>query len=543
MKWRETLSRSSYMVRVVLLLFFVSLAVKLYWYGSLPASLACDFVCAQRLTLGEKPYVDFYFDDSPLSIIARLPLCFLQGLLGFVGAGDSLSLSVLILTVLAYLASLYFSVFIYNGADKGRLDKAAFLTLLSGYMLGEIAVSFLAGSRQHLLCLSLSPYLTVLVLRLYGGEARRGDNIFSALLLSLGLGLSYYFLPIAPVLLALEVALAKERGRYFGQRALLLVLMPVLILLGLAALFDTRELFAWILPLKHSQYLVEPAALYGVGRSPDLRVFFYCLTATVLTAFGLTNARKLLYPALALCFCGLSLYLFSVYGLSEQIVLALWSCALLAAMIFAGLAKFIYVKGGAAFGLPQLGRKLAVVGQILTLVLATFLGSGAWLMSGSRLLESPEFRRNLPELRERLKECDASRPVLFLSGRPSPGPALILSCGRLVGGYFISSEPLGTLANLLHRNCDGRWLNKDKDWLADLKKTLLTRLQREIETSPNLTIFIEGGDIYELIKRDSVKDCINKLREVKPNCRYYALPEGASEYADWNYDFFEYVKD
>lgn len=530
------------MMRIVFVLFLLSLAAKLYWFGSLPSSLAIELTAAQRMLLGERPFSDFYFDDSPLSIIVRLPVCLLTRLFFFAPPPANLNMAQMVVSLLAYFASLLFSTAIYIRARRGSFDKTTFLTVLSGYILGETALVYLNGSLQHLLCLALSPYLTTVFLRLYGGESRRRDTISSALLAAFALSLSFHFLPIGVLLLVLEASLSGSFKRTFiSARAGLLLFLPPLILAASALCFDYNELFDWILPLRHSQYLIEPSALYGFGRSPDLRTFVYCFCAIAVTALGLTGGRRLFYPALALSFVGFSMYLFSIYGLSEELVLCLWSSAVMLAFLAAGLAKLIYVKSGAAYGLPSRASKLRLLGLASVSALSLFLASGVWLQYDPKLLQSPEFAGNLPELRDHLRE-NRAKPVLFLSGKPSPGPALVLAVGRQPAGYFISSEALGSVANLKVRHCDGRWLNREKDWLLDLEKVLLQRLHDDIARTERLSVFIEGGEMHDLIEQGAVKDLLVEMQPIQPNCRYYAIPSGPSEYADRNYDFSQYEK-
>ncbi|HNG18895.1 MAG TPA: hypothetical protein PLI59_06950 [Candidatus Obscuribacter sp.] len=520
---------------------------------NLSPTTAYQLSAAAAVLNGAVPFVSFYFDELPTQIVVRLP----EVLLSWLGqyfpgsnGGAQLAIAHYLLTQVYQFFVFAFCLRIWR-RSPGQSGGRPLLYLLA-LMGAQLPFVFQLGCVQHLVFLGLVPLLFWGAVseseeRESLSSERRQDFLLALLTASAAASLSLPCLPL-PFLVVTAQALLLARPSLLAWGGIAFALLLLLLFGGfqLMPAACASELGQWILTLRASVYKVENMMVFGIGTSPDRRDFVYCLTASLLLAFGIGRERFWMIPLAVMSVWGFLVYTISYSGLSDFLVLGYMSAlVLLLCGCFVLVEMLTRVFPRLFFAVKRERRRL-----IPWVVVASLLvGAVAMPVWGSLMLtrqikdEGAGFdaERGYIDLRRAIEENSApGERVILLNGRLAPAcPELLLS-GRQNSSYFLNGEPLGLISNLVRQKVDGLWLARHSQFVKETDELLAARLKLDLDREPPVCLLVEGGEMEDYLTDHGLRKWLVDRYELKGFARYISPSLAPREFCDWNWDYGVY---
>ncbi len=540
------------------LVFFASLVYRAFYFMELSGTVCYEMEAATRIIGGRMPYYDFYFDQPLLSAYMRIPSVILARLFAdLAGSREMLvvtpfwsrALSSYIITALTAVLSFLLCFYVVISVRLSQKSLRSLAAALVGYGLANFAMGFVFGCAQHVFCLLLTPYLFLRAIRWAGAKPAIWLPIICGVLAGLGAGMSPLFLPVILLVEVTELLSTRFQKRkppveFWALLAAYALSWTWILTLSSAAL---AELDDWIIPLKIASLHLDQIAFYGSGSTPDRRSVIYLCSAVMISCFGLTNRAPLLRPLATVMMCGFSIYLSTMTGLSSELSILIWSMCLALSVI-----AIILIDGALlanfARRYPYLTYREARVNRVKVVLFALFCLAALGIMAGC---ETMERRENIavavgpqaldPDFIDiETALVNYSKPdqkVLILNGRLLPTFPIYARVNRQICGYYLSSEPLSTVANIQDHSLTDQVFGKPFGWLAKVKAKLYSRIGAEIQIQKPAVILVEGGQTYDKMKDMGILAIILKDYTAEGEGRYHSWSSGAKEFADWNYRY------
>lgn len=536
--------------RPALVLAFVVVLFQSAFALNLSPTTAYQLSAAAAVLNGAVPFVSFYFDELPTQIMVRLPEVLLSRLWQYWPGGNCgapLALSHYLLTLVYQFFVFAFCLRIWR-RSSGRAGGRPLLYLLA--LLGaQLPFVFQLGCVQHLVFLGLVPLVFWGAVS-ESGEAeplssgRRQDFALALLTASAAASLSLPCLPLPFLIVSAQASLLARPSLFaWGGLAFSMVLLLLFGGFQLMPPSCASELTQWILTLRGSVYKVENMMVFGIGTSPDRRDFIYCLTASLLLAFGSGRERLGMIPLAVVAVWGFLVYTVSYSGLSDFLVLGYMSALVL---LFCGSFCFVEMLTRVfprLFVAVKRERRSLVPWVVLLLL---WFGAVAMPVRGSLMLTSQirdEGAGALADcgyidLRRAIEENSApGERVFLLNGRLAPAcPELLLS-GRQHFSYFLSGEPLGLVSNLVRQKVDGLWLARHSQFVKETDELLAGRLRVDLENDPPVCLLVEGGEMEDYLTDHGFRKWLVDRYELKGFARYISPCLAPREFCDWNWDY------
>lgn len=554
-------------VLATLAIFAVSIVYRAFFVSDLCGAVCYEVEAAQRMLQGQVPFRDFYFDLPLTTVYLRMPTVLLaqlisapvNSILSFNAIAIASFVEVTLLAVFSFALCFY----IVLASKLDDVSQKQFCFALLGTAIANMAMGYSYGCAQHVFILLLSPYF---FLRLSAwlkpaNSSEAGNKIgnawfrfFCGLMAGFGASLDPLF-----IIVPLTIEVVELLTRYLGGKAntfadeffwlLVCFLLSWSYLLGLDQKALT-ELFDWIIPLKYTSYYLDQIAYFGLGATPDRRDVIYLCTAAAICAFGLAKRLPLLRPIMAFMLAGFVLYQMGMSGLSTDILLVIWAtcmafavevCYLFDSSFFASICrrypKLSYSR------LPKVQSALLLTFSTIAILTLAALEArqrrdNVTVWSGPQAIDPTylELADSFP------KYCPPGASIMILNGRLLPGFPLYSQAEKPIAGYFISTEPFSSLANIENHNLADHMVGKPLGWIVATKKKMFERVRSDINLKKPGVIVIEGGQTFDGLEKSGIIAQI--LSDYTCNCeaRYHSRCIGAKEFADWNYRYNVYER-
>ncbi len=540
------------------LVFSASLIYRAFYFMELSGTVCYEMEAAGRIIAGQMPFYDFYFDQSLLIAYLRIPAVFLAKLFADLASSRAIlvvtpfwssALSSYIITALTAVLSFLLCFYIVTSSRLPQKPLRLLAAALVGVGLANFAMGFVFGCAQHIFCLLLTPYLFLRAIRWAGAKPPVWLRILCGVLAGLGAGISPLFLPVILLVEITELVSTrfqklKPPVEFWALLAAYALSWTWILTLNAAAL---AELDDWIIPLKIASLHLDQIAFYGYGATPDRRSVIYLCTAVMVICFGLISRAPFLRPLATVMMGGFSIYLSTMTGLSSELSILIWSMCLALSVI-----AIIFIDGSLVANFarryPYLSHRETRVNSVKVYLFALFCLGSLGVMAGC---ETMERRENITvTIGPRALDPDFidietaltnySRPdqkVLILNGRLLPTFPVYARVNRQICGYYLSSEPLSTMANIQDHSLTDQILGKPFGWLTKLKAKLYSRIGAEIQIQKPAVILVEGGQTYDKLQEMGIVSIILKDYTAEGEGRYHSWCSGAKEFADWNYRY------
>ncbi|CAN5398234.1 hypothetical protein BH11CYA1_BH11CYA1_04100 [soil metagenome] len=576
-----TKNRTLLVTLAALAVFTASIVYRAVFCTDLSGAVCYEIEAAHRMLQGQIPFRDFYF-DLPLTLpLLRMPTVWLAQLLT---TGSHLSAAVLSFKAMAIasfievslIAVLSFALCIHIVVASKRDDNSQRLLwfALLGFAFGNFAMGYSYGCAQHIFALLLSPYLFLrlsawlqtglvktsdaeIVDTESGADSKIGSvwlRIFCGLLAGFAASFDPLFIFVPITIEALEFLSRRLDGKantfadeFFWLLMFSLLSWSYLLVLDKVAM---AELVDWIIPLKYTSYYLEQMAYFGLGATPDRRDVIYLCTIAAIIAFGIVNRLSFLRPIIALMMAGFVLYQMGMSGLSSDILLAIWAtcmafsveiCYLFDSSFFVNLSrrypKLSYRRANKARAVGLIALcAVAVISLAALEVIQRHDNLTVWY--GPMAIDPTylELADSFP------KYCCSGDSIMIINGRLLPNFPLYSMTEKPIAGYFISTEPFSSLANIEAHNLADHMVGKPFGWIVATKKKIFDRLRSDIDKEKPGVIAVEGGQTFEGLEKSGIIGRILVDYTGHGEARYHSRCVGAKEFADWNYRYNIYER-
>jgi len=540
------------------LVFLAAIVYRAFYFMELSGPVCYELEAASRLRAGQIPFYDFYFDQSLLNAYLRLPTVILARLFGDLAHSDEIlvvtpywasALASYITTTIVALLSFSLCCYITLKSSLSEKNLRLLAAVLVGIGLANFATGFVFGCAQHIFCLFFTPYLFLRASIWSGGKPALPLHIICGLLAGLGAGLNPLFLSLP---LFIEVAELVAAGFQKRKPAVEFFVLLVTFVLSWTWIFllnsdSISQLDDWIVPLKFASLHLDQIAFYGYGSSPDRRSVIYLCTAVMVACFGLVGRAQVLRPLATAMMCGFFIFLATMTGVSSELLILIWFISLTLPVL-----AVLFIDGSLVTNFarryPHLSYRERRVNRVKTFLFALFCLSSLAVVT---FCETMERRENIavavgpqatdPYLLDLeaavLKYSKPQEKILILNGRLLPTFPLYAQVNRPICGYYLSSEPLSTVASIEGHALTDQSLGKPFAWLARVKAKLYTRIGAEIQIQKPALILVEGGQTWDNLKEMGILPFILKDYKSEGEARYHSSCSGTREFADWNYRY------